>query len=143
MVLGFLIENIKLQKRCARLMLDDAFDSRSLDLFRKLKWYPIDILCLASRLDLFKKIRNKLAPEYLINKLETFKYSHRYSTRSKSEYHLSVPKTNNLKRSFFYNVIKHWDNLDDSIRSSKDGKEHLASMMNNYSYDNFKVATIF
>ena len=56
-------------------MLDDAFDSRSLDLFRKLKWYPIDILCLASRLHLFKKIRNKLAPEYLTNKLETFKYN--------------------------------------------------------------------
>ena len=140
---GLLDDIFKLQKRCARLMLDDAFDSRSLELFRKLNWYPIDKLCLASRLHLFKKIRNKLAPEYLINKLETFKYSHRYSTRLKSEYHLPVPKTNNLKRSFFYNVIKHWDNLDDSIRSSKHGKEHLASMMNNYSYDNFKVATIF
>ena len=133
----------RLQKRCALLMLDDAFDSRSLDLFRKLDWYPIDKLCLASRLHLFEKIRNKVAPEYLISKLETFKYSHRYNTRLKSEYHLPVPKTNNLKRSFFYNVIKLWDNLDDSIRSSKHSKEHLASMMNNYSYDNFDVATIF
>ena len=69
---GLLDDIFKLQKRCARLMLDDAFESRSLDLFRKLKWYPIDILCLVSRLHLFKKIRNKLAPEYLINKLETF-----------------------------------------------------------------------
>ena len=73
-------------------MLYDAFDSRSRDLFRKLNWYPIDTVCLASRLHLFKKIRNKLAPEYLINKLETFKYSHRYSTRLKSKYHLPVPK---------------------------------------------------
>ena len=54
---GLLDDIFRLQKRCARLMLDDAFDSRSLDLFRKLNWYPIDKLCLASRRHLFNKIK--------------------------------------------------------------------------------------
>ena len=35
----------RLQKRWLDLMLDDTFDSRSLVLFRKLNWYPIDKLC--------------------------------------------------------------------------------------------------
>ena len=35
-------ELFKLQKRCARLILDSPWDARSFDNFQKLKWLPID-----------------------------------------------------------------------------------------------------
>ena len=38
----------KLQKRCARMILNKDFKTRSLELFKKLGWSPIDKICVAN-----------------------------------------------------------------------------------------------
>ena len=56
----------KLQKRCARLILDSPRDARSYDDFQKLKWLPVDQLFKLNKLGLLKKVIDGRAPEYLI-----------------------------------------------------------------------------
>ena len=48
------------------MILNKDFKTRSLELFKKLGWNPIDKICIANRLNLFKKITENKAPEYLI-----------------------------------------------------------------------------
>jgi len=55
------------------MILDSSNNERSCKLFKRLGWYPIDKLCIKCHLDHVTKIDNKCAPEYLIDKLETFK----------------------------------------------------------------------
>ena len=45
-------ELFKLQKRCARLILDSPRDARSYDNFQKLKWLPVDQLFKLNKLGL-------------------------------------------------------------------------------------------
>ena len=54
----------KLQKRCARLILDSPRDAWSYDNFQKLKWLPIDQLFKLNKLGLLKKVIDWKAPEY-------------------------------------------------------------------------------
>ena len=60
----------KLQKRCARLILDSPKEARSLDNFQKLQWLPIEKICEIRKLSLFHEIIDGRVPEYLIHKLE-------------------------------------------------------------------------
>ena len=53
---GLLADIFKVQKRCARLILDAPFQARTLPLFYKLGWLPINHICIERRLILFKKI---------------------------------------------------------------------------------------
>ena len=52
---GLLADIFKVQKRCARLILDAPFRARTLPLFYKLGWLPINHICIERRLILFKK----------------------------------------------------------------------------------------
>ena len=63
-------ELFKLQKRCARLILDSPRDARSYDNFQKLKWLPVDQLFKVNKLSLLKKVIDNRAPEYLITTLD-------------------------------------------------------------------------
>ena len=49
-------ELFKLQKRCARLILDSPWDARSFDNFQKLKWLPLDQMFKINKLGLLKKV---------------------------------------------------------------------------------------
>ena len=51
-------ELFKLQKRCARLILDILRDARSYDNFQKLKWLPLDQLFKLNKLGLLTKVIN-------------------------------------------------------------------------------------
>ena len=57
-------ELFKLQKSCARLILDSPRDARSFDNFQKLKWLPIDQMFKLNKLGLLKKVIDGRAPEY-------------------------------------------------------------------------------
>ena len=63
-------ELFKLQKRCARLILDSPRDARSYDNFQKLKWLPVDQLFKLNKIGLLKKVIDGRAPEYLITTLD-------------------------------------------------------------------------
>ena len=57
-------ELFKLQKRCARFILDSPRDARSYDNFQKLKWLTVDKLFRLNKLGLLKKVIDGRAPEY-------------------------------------------------------------------------------
>ena len=73
--------------------LDSPRDTRSYDNFQKLKWLPVDKLFKLNKLGLLKKVIDGKAPEYLIATLDSLRFEHKYSTRTKTLY--SLPKTQN------------------------------------------------
>ena len=112
---GLLDDLFKLQKRCARIILNETYQSRSLPLFIKLGWSPINHICIARRLTVFRGILEKRAPEYLIQKLSSFEHYSHYNTRSQLPYRLPIQKMNSMKRTFFYSAIKTWTSLIKSV----------------------------
>ena len=70
----------KLQKRCVSIILNMNYKTRSLALFKKLRWSSVNQICL------FKRITENMAPEYLINKLATFESVTAYSLRRSLPY---------------------------------------------------------
>ena len=68
---GLLDHIFKVQKQCARIILDAPFQARTLPLFLELGWLPINHLCIERRLCLFKKILDGRAPDYLTQKLSS------------------------------------------------------------------------
>lgn len=93
-------------KSISRIILDAPFQAITLPLFLELGWLPINHLCIARRLCLFKNILDGRAPDYLIQKLSSFKFNKLYDTRSRLPYRLPIPRTNSMKRMFFYNSVK-------------------------------------
>ena len=81
-------ELCKLQKRCARSILDSSRDARPYDNFQKLKWLPADQLFKLNRLGLLNEVIDGKALEYLIATLDSLWFEHKYSTRTKTSYHL-------------------------------------------------------
>ena len=45
------------------------------------------------------------APEYLITTLYLLRFEHKYSTRTKTLYRLPKPRTESMRRTFFYSTI--------------------------------------
>ena len=66
---GLFDEIFKVHKRCARVILDAPFQASTLPLFLKLRWLPINQICIERRLLLLKKILDGCAPDYLSEKL--------------------------------------------------------------------------
>ena len=64
----------KLQKRCARFILDSPRDARSYDNFQKLKWLPVDQPFKLTKIGLLKKVIDGKAPEYLIATLDSLRF---------------------------------------------------------------------
>jgi len=54
---------LRLQKRCARMILDGNFQDNSVMLFSKLGWLPIDDIIKARNLSLLHKICNGWSPK--------------------------------------------------------------------------------
>ena len=56
---------LRLQKCCARMILNANFQDNLLMLFTKLGWLPIDDIIHTRKLSFLHKIRNGRGPEYL------------------------------------------------------------------------------
>ena len=144
-----LLDNIfKVQKRCACLILDAPFQARTLPLFYKLGWLPINHICIERRLILFKKILDGRAPNYLSEKLLSLKYCKFYDTRSRMPYRLPIPRTNCRKRMFFYNAFQLWNNISDnefvySTDLKKFRSNYFDCIMRKFTPDSFKTDRIF
>ena len=135
----------KIQERCARIILNKDYRTRSLALFKKIGWSPVNQICVAKRLSLFKRITENMAPEYLVNKLTTFKSANTYNLWSTLPYRLPKPNTNSLKRIFFYGSMKKWKELEKKINLNSRGlvKEFSKFTINQYTPDTFKIDTVF
>ena len=146
---GLLDDIFKVQKRCARIILDAPFQARTLPLFLELGWLPINHLCIARRLCLFKNILDGRAPDYLTQKLSSFKFNKLYDTRSRLPYRLPIPRTNSMKRMFFYNAVKLWNvvtsNRDFVCFSSakKFRRSYFDLIMCKFTPDTFRIDRVF
>ena len=138
-------ELFNLQKRCARLIVDSPRDARSYDNFQKLKWLPLDQLFKLNKLGLLKNVIDGRAPEYLITTLDSLRFEHKYSTRTKTLYSLPKPRTEAMWRTFFYSTIKELNalNLEPTTSLSLMKTTLTNNVASNYTMDNFKVKKLF
>ena len=83
---------LRLQERCARMILDANFQDNSGMLFTKLDWLLIDDIIRARKLSLLHKICNGCGPEYLSSYVNYVKSSHDYNTRTSRRNYLITPK---------------------------------------------------
>ena len=80
--------------------------------FEKLKCLPVDQLFKLNKLGLLKKVIDGRAPEYLITTLDSLRFEHKNSTRTKTLYRLPKPRTEAMRRTFFYSTIKELNALN-------------------------------
>ena len=116
-------------------------------LFLELGWLPINQICIERILLMLKKILDGHAPDFLSEKLLSLKYHKSHDTRSRLPYRLSIPCTNSIKRMFFYNAVKLWNNVSENVlvRSSdvkKFKRNFLDSDMCKFTPDSFKIDRI-
>ena len=135
-------EIFKFQKWCARIVLGALFQARTLPLFLELKWLPINQICIERRLLALKKILDLRAPDFLSEKLLSLKYHKSHDTRSRLPYRLPIPRTNSMKRTFFYNAFELWNNVSENtlVRSSdvkKFKRDFFDSVMCKFTPDGF------
>ena len=117
--------------------------------FLNLNGYPFNHLCIAMRLCLFKNILDGRAPDYLIQKLSSFKFNKLYETRSRLPYRLPIPRINSMKRMFFYNAVKLW-NIVTSNRDfvcfscvKKFRRSYFDLIMRKFTPDTFRIDRVF
>ena len=134
---------ILLQKCCAGLILDSPRDARSYDNFQKLKWQQVDQQFKLNKLGLLKKVIDGRAPEYLITTLDSLQFEHKYSTRTKTSYCLPKPRTEAMRKTFFYSTIKELNALNLVHPFSLMKTTLTNNVASNYTVDNFKVKKLF
>ena len=103
------------------------------------------VLFKLNKLGLLKKIINGRAPEYLITTLDSLRFEHKYSTRTKTLYRLPKPRTEAMRRTFFYSTIKELNalNLEPTTSSSIVKITLTNNVASNYTVDNFKLKKLF
>ena len=103
--------------QCCKLTNTRKFDHIS-PVLNELGWLTIDDLLTLRDVTLIYKSISGLAPTYLYSKLFKRSDIHSYNTRHKE--HLSLPlcRTSVAQRSFYYRVLKSWNNLSVSARNS-------------------------
>ena len=73
---------LRVQKRCARLILDATINDSSIELFDKLGWLPIDDIVRVRKLFMLHKISQGHCPEYFSSYFKYVGSTHGYRTRS-------------------------------------------------------------
>ena len=109
--------------------------------FQKFKWLPVDQLFKLNKLGLLKNVIDGRAPEYLITILDSLRFERKYCTRTKTLYCLPKPRTEAMRRTFFYSTIKELNalNLEPTTSFSLMKTTLTNSVASNYTVDNFKV----
>ena len=92
-----------------------------------------------------KKVRDGTAPEYLIATLDSLRFEHKYSTRTKTICGLPKPSAEAMRRIFFYSTIKELKalNLERTTSFSLMRTTLTNNAALNYTMDKFKVKKLF
>ena len=111
---GNLQRVLRLQKRCARLILDADTHENSVKLFNKLDWLPIDDIIRIRKLSMLYKINQGHCPAYFNKYIEHISNTHNYNTRSVSNNNITTPacKRNSGLRTFHSSACRLWNALD-------------------------------
>ena len=108
----------KIQKRIARVILSKPLRSNSNDNFRALNWLSFRKRSYYFTAIMVFKTINGLVPSYMDNLIKISNNQH-YGLRSNSTdiAHVSIPKTNYLKKTFSYSGMAIWNSLPLHIRN--------------------------
>ena len=121
----------KIQKRAARIILNQDINTRSHVLFSELRWMP-----LADRIDYHRSIQlykclNNNNNQGLNELFQYTKNIHNYSTRSSKSNHLHAQICH--KKSFTYTGVNSWNKIPNSIKTAPS----LSSFKNSYTQHYF------
>ena len=121
---------LRLQERCARMILDANFQDNSGMLFTKLDWLLIDDIIRTRKLSLLHKICNGCGPEYLSSYVNYVKSSHDYNTRTSRRNYLITPKCkkNSGLRTFHSSATRLWNKTEPSLRDTLSQKRFLRDL---------------
>ena len=125
-----LIRLLRIQKRCARLILDAKFTDNSVKLFTKLEWLPIDDTICIRKLYLLHKICSGHCPDYFSPYIRYLRHTHSYNTRATTKNNLVLPKYKRVSgcRTFHASAIRLWNNVDVSIRNISSHKQFIGKV---------------
>jgi hypothetical protein len=119
------INNVcKLQKRIAKIILQQPQRSPSINLFETLNWLPFLDRCKYHTAVLVFKTLNNMAPTYM-TELMTLSDNKIYNLRSRSRKDIVLwtrPKTNYIKDTFSYYGMNIWNNIPLNIRNANNLK---------------------
>ena len=109
----------KLQKQAARIILSKNYYTPSVELFRELKWMPLNKRFRYHRAMLMFKCLNNLAPAYLCDNFIQINQMHNHNTRHALN-SLATPKirTECFRNSPIVTGINVWNSLDQSLRNA-------------------------
>ena len=141
---------LRLQKRCARLILDATINDSSVKLFDKLGWLPIDDTIRIRKLLMLHKVSQGHCPEYFSSYFQHVRSTHRYHTRSAINNNIQTPlcKRNSGLRTFHSSACRLWNNLDNTFRditshSSFRKRLQKKHLNDNRSLEHFKITRTF
>ena len=127
---------LKFQKYAARTLLDADYLSRSVPLFNKLKWLPIDSLITISKLCTLFKCFSYQAPPYLSDQFTQISNLHKHSTRSSTLNKLypdtNLCKTDSGRRTFSYSGSILWNDLSLTSKSYTSFKSFRRNCLKTY-----------
>ena len=136
-----LLRLLRVQKRCARIILDASYSDNSVELFSELGWLPIDDVIRMRKLCLMYKIVNGCCPQYFKDNISYVNDMHRHNTRASTNNNLFIPlfRTNSGLRTFYASVNRLWNTLDDSTRSITTLRNFKKYMSKKYVASNSKL----
>ena len=140
---------LRLQKRCARLILDAGTHENSVKLFNKLDWLPINDIIRIKKLCRLHKINQGHCPAYSNNYIECVSNTHNYNTRSVSNNNITTPacKKNSALRTFHSSACRLWNTLDAKLGllSHTNFKNYFVKLYRsrNSFIDHFKICNTF
>ena len=104
---------LRVQKRCARLILDATINDCSVEHFDKLGWLPIDEIVRVRKLFVLHKISQGHCPEYFSSYFKYVRSTHGHRTRSATCNDVFTPscKRNSGLRTFRSNACRLWNDL--------------------------------
>ena len=144
-----LLRLLRVQKRCARLILD-SFSDNSVELFSKLGWLPIDEVIRIRKFCLIHKIVNGRCPQYFKDYISYVNDKHRHNTRASTNNNLFIPlsRTNSGLCTFYASANRLWNTLDDGTRSIstlRNLKKYISNkyVANNSKLDHFTIHRTF
>ena len=146
---GNLQRVLRLQKRCARLILDADTHENSVKLFNKLDWLPIDDIIRIRKLYMLHKINQGHCPAYFNKYIEHISNTHNYNTRSVSNNNITTPacKRNSGLRTFHSSACRLWNALDPEPKtlSHTNFKNYLFKLYRSMIsfLDHFKICKTF
>ncbi len=126
-----------MQKRAARIITSSNYEIRTKDIFKSLKWIPIEFTVQKREILMTFKAIIRTAPEY-INNMFKFCESSTYNMRSnRCKLTLGKPSRNCMKKSFSYQGAVAWNNLPDDITKAKEqfSNIRLKILLDKYFYE--------